>query len=131
MGEGATQDISIKHKKSLCHLELVATHDIITKKLRSKLFMEAQGYRIVANILYQDNKSTILILNNGKKSAGKRLRALNICFFFANDKMEKKNLEVRYCNTKEMWADPMTKPKQGGEFKHMADLLMGRKSVLS
>ena len=93
--------------------------------------MEAQGYRIVANILYQDNKSTILLLNNGKESAGKHLRALNIHVFFVNDQIEKKNIEVWYCNTKEMWADPMTKPKQGREFKHMVDLLMGRKSVSS
>ena len=134
MGEGATQAISIKQKmntRSSCHSELVATDDVITKILWSKLFMEAQGYRIIANILYQDNKSTILLLNNGKESAGKRSRALNIRYFFANDQIEKKNMEVRYCPTKEMWADPMTKPLQGADFKNMADLLMGRKSVSS
>ena len=86
---------------------------------------------IQAGVLYQDNKSTILLLNNGRESAGKRSRALNIYFFFADDQIEKKNLEVEYCPTKEMRANPMTKPKQGQEFKHMADLLMGRTSVLS
>ena len=134
MGEGAAQAISIKQKlntRSSCHSELVGVDDIITKVIWSKLFMKAQGYHIAKNILYQDNKSTILLLNNGRESAGKRSRALNIRFFFANDQIEKKNLEVAYCPTKEMWADPMTKPKQGQEFKHMADLLMGRTSVSS
>ena len=38
----------------------------------TKLFMEAQGYKICKNILYQDNKSAILLEINGKQSSGKR-----------------------------------------------------------
>ena len=89
--------------------------------------MEAQGYRIDRNILYQDNMSTILLLNNGKRSAGKRSRALNIRYFFITDQKEKGNVIIKYCNTKDMWADPMTKPLQGSDFKFMADKLMGQK----
>ena len=88
--------------------------------------MEAQGYRIDRNVLYQDNKSTILLLENGKQSAGKRLRALNIWYFFIHDQKEKGNINIEYCPTKQMWADPMTKPLQGSDFKYMADRLMGR-----
>ena len=33
--------------------------------------MEARGYTIENNILYQDNKSTILLAKNGRMSAGK------------------------------------------------------------
>jgi hypothetical protein len=50
--------------------------------LWTKLFLEAQGYNVDKNILYQDNKSAILWETNGKKSSGKRTRALNICYFF-------------------------------------------------
>ena len=89
--------------------------------------MEAQGYQIKRNILYQDNKSTILLLENGKQSSGKRTHALNIRYFFLADQRKKGNIEVEYCPTKQMWADPMTKPLQGSEFRNMADLLMGRK----
>ena len=35
-------------------------------------FMEAQGYMIKENIQHQDNKSTILLQENGRKSTGKR-----------------------------------------------------------
>ena len=34
------------------------------------------------NILYQDNKSEILLEKNGRKSAGKQSCALNVQYFF-------------------------------------------------
>ena len=75
MGEGAIQSASSKQKlntRSSCKAELVAVDDMAHRILWSKLFMEAQGYRINKNILYQDNKSTIILHNNGRKSVGKR-----------------------------------------------------------
>ena len=35
-----------------------------------QMFMEAQGLEIKHNIIYQDNKSTILLATNGRESAG-------------------------------------------------------------
>ena len=128
-GKGALQTLSTKQKlntRSSCESELVGVDDAATKILWTKQFMEAQGYRIDRNVLYQDNKSTILLLENGKQSAGKRSRALNIRYFFIHDQKEKGNIDVEYCPTKQMWADPMTKPLQGSDFKYMADRLMGR-----
>ena len=80
-GKGAVQSGSLKQKintQSSTESELVGCDDGITKILWTRLFVEAQGYRITKNILYQDNKSTILLVENGRKSAGKRSRALNI-----------------------------------------------------
>ena len=34
--------------------------------------MEAQGYTIDSNILFQDNQSTILLAKNGRSYAGKK-----------------------------------------------------------
>ena len=68
MGEGALQANSSKQKlntRSSCESELVGCDDMASRILWSKLFMEHQGYRIRKNILYQDNKSTILLLENG------------------------------------------------------------------
>ena len=75
--------------------------------------MEAQGYMIDDNILYQDSKSTILLQENGRKSAGKRSRALNVRYFFLTDQVEKGNLRITYCPTDDMTSDYMTKPLQG------------------
>ena len=93
--------------------------------LWTKFFMEAQGYPIKENILYQDNKSTILLLENGKRSSSKRTRAINIRYFFLTDQIEKGNLSVQYCPTKEMWADYMTKPLQGSLEIMMRKKIMG------
>ena len=44
-------------------------------------FLGAQGVEISKNILYQDNKSAMLLERNGFESAGKRSKHLNIRYF--------------------------------------------------
>ena len=72
--------------------------------LWTKLFLKAQGYNIKKNILYLDNKSTIILENNGKMSSNKQTRALNICYFFLTDQIAKGNIQVEYCTIKLMIA---------------------------
>jgi hypothetical protein len=87
--------------------------------------MEAQGYEIKKNILYQDNKSAILLETNGKKSSSKRTCALNICYFFLTDQIEKGNVTIEYCPTLEMIGDYMTKPLQGKLFETFRKEIIG------
>jgi hypothetical protein len=87
--------------------------------------MEAQGYGINSNVLYQDNKSTILLEKNGKKSSGPHTRALNIHYFFLADQVEKGNVMIHFCPTEDMIADYMTKPLQGAKFLKFKKLIMG------
>ena len=105
--------------------KLVGSHDFSTPILWTKLFMESQGYEIKKNILFQDNKSTILLQRNGKRSSSKRTRALNIRYFFLTDQIEKGNLTVDYCPTTEMIGDFFTKPLQGAQFEKFRKLIMG------
>ncbi len=80
-GKDAIQYISRKQKLNTTRStksELVGADDISVMILWTKLFMEAQGYKIPKNILYQDKKSAILLEINGKRSSGKRTIALNI-----------------------------------------------------
>ena len=103
-GKGAVQSLSKKQKlntRSSTEAELVGADNIATQILWTKHFMEAQGYTIEDNILHQDNKSTILLQENGRKSAGKRSRALNVRYFFLTDQVEKGNLRITYCPTDE------------------------------
>jgi hypothetical protein len=90
--------------------------------------MEAQGYEIEKNILYQDNKSAILLETNGKKSSGKRTRALNIRYFFITDQVEMGNVSIEYCPTDEMVGDFYTKPLQGEKFRKFRDNVLGETS---
>lgn len=128
MGRGAIVTGSQKQKlntRSSTEAELVGVDDFITKTLWTKLFLEEQGYEINKNVLCQDNKSAILLETNGKKSSGKRTRALNIRYFFVTDQIEKGNLTVEHCPTEDMVADYMTKPLQGKQFDKFRSLIMG------
>ena len=130
MGEGAIQGNLSKQKLntcSSCDIELVGNDDASTKILWTQLFMEAQGYKVQQNIMYQDNKSTIQLLKNGHCSADKRSHTINIGYFFMADQHYKGLINVKYCPTSKMWADPMTKPLQSLAFKLNADRLMGRR----
>ena len=66
-----------------------------------------------------------MLENNGKRSAGKRSRALNVRYFFLTDQVEKGNLTIEYCTTDVMWADFMTKPLQGEKFRKFRDDILG------
>ena len=128
MGMGAMMSGSNKQKlnmRSSCKAELIGADDFVTKILWTKLFLEAQGYKIKENILYQDNQSTLKLLVNGKQSSGKHTRALNIQYFFLHDQAEHGNLKFGYCPTGDMLGDYNTKPLSRVPFKRMRMKLMG------
>jgi hypothetical protein len=77
--------------------ELVAVDDAATRILWTKLFLEAQGYDVEKNNVYQDNKSAKIFLEtNGKKSSGKQTCALNMRYFFITDQVEKGNTQIKH-----------------------------------
>jgi hypothetical protein len=128
-GDCAVQSISRKHSKlntrSSTESELVGVDDVLLMILWTELFLEEQGYGINSNILYQDNKSAILLETNGKKSSGKRTQALNIRYFFLTDQVEKGNVTIVYCPTDDMIGDFHTKPLQGEKFRKFRNAILG------
>ena len=133
MGTGMPINTSRKQKlntRSSTESELVGADDMAQMILWTKFFMEEQGYDVKENILYQDNKSTILLENNGKRSSGKRTRAINIRYFFLTDQVEKGNLRIEYCPTAEMNGDYMSKPLQGNLFEKFRSRIMGHGHIL-
>jgi hypothetical protein len=87
--------------------------------------MEAQGYKVNENIVYQDNQSAILLERNGKASSSKHTKHINVRYFFVNDRIKNQELMVEWCPTGDMIADFMTKPTQGALFKKFRDQIMG------
>jgi Reverse transcriptase (RNA-dependent DNA polymerase) len=64
LGKGAIYSISTRQKlntKSSTEAELVGVDDVMPMILWTRQFMEAQGYTIKDNVLYQDNQSSILL----------------------------------------------------------------------
>ena len=64
---------------------------------------------------------------NGKKSSGKRTRALNIRHFMTTDQHERGNLSIECCPTDKMLGDCMTKGLQGVKFSAFRKRIMGFK----
>lgn len=127
-GSGAPITMSRKQKlntRSSTEAELVGADDAINLILWTRLFLGEQGYDVTENIVFQDNKSAILLEKNGKRSSSKRTRAINIRYFFITDQVEKGTLKVEYCPTGDMVGDFFTKPLQGDVFRKFKAAIMG------
>jgi hypothetical protein len=73
---GQGSPISMSHKQKLntqssTEAKLVRPDDLSILVLWTRLLMMCQGYDMDKNILFQDNKSTILLEENGKRSLSK------------------------------------------------------------
>jgi len=72
--------------------------------------MLAQGYNMKATILYQDNESTIKLINNGRRSSSCKTKHIDNRYFYVHDKVQKGEIIVSYLPSKKMWADGLSKP---------------------
>ncbi|KAG7342125.1 reverse transcriptase RNA-dependent DNA polymerase [Nitzschia inconspicua] len=132
-GQGApicTSRKQIVNARSSTEAELVGADDAAGPLLWTMRFKHSQGYKI-KSVLYQDNKAAILMETNGRASAGKRSRHLDIRYFFIYDVKEKGLVKIQYCPTNDMIADDMTKPLHGNKFKMFREIIMGRQSMKS
>ena len=130
IGKGAVYSTSTKQKintKSSTEAELVAVDDVIGQVIWTRNFLEAQGYNVGASTIHQDNQSGIRLETNGKRSSSKRTRHINIRYFFVKDKVDTKEVEIKYCPAGMMIADFLTKPLQGSAFTNFRNLILNIK----
>jgi len=81
VGKDATYLTSCKQKlytKSSTKAKLVAIADAMAQVLRTRNFLMAQGMYVPTTTIYQDNKSTIPLAENGKPSSSRCMRHLDI-----------------------------------------------------
>ena len=134
LGKGVITGVSTRQKlttRSSTEAELVAVDDCMSLILWTRYFLEAQGYGVDDAIIYQDNKSAILLEQNGRASSTRRTRHLNIRYFFVTDRIKKNEVHIRYCPTHNMLADYFTKPLQGAAFRKFRDAIMNYDLVRS
>ena len=127
LGKGAVISYSGKQKlntKSSTETELVGTDSMLTKAIHTLYFVEAQGYSIDHNIIFQDNQATMRLEVNGAFLSSKRTKHIHARYFFITDRITEGEVEVQYCPTEMMWADVLTKPKQGKPFRQDRSKLM-------
>jgi Reverse transcriptase (RNA-dependent DNA polymerase) len=128
MGRGFPIVSSTKQKlntRSSTETEIVGADDFMPAICWTRYFLEAQGYQVHDNVLFQDNRSAILLEKNGKASSSKRTKHINIRYFFITDRVSKGDLSLAWCPTTAMIGDFMTKPLQGASFRKFRDLIMG------
>ena len=132
MGTESVLNISTKQKlvtRNSTEAELVAANDIMPQLLWTRYFLEAQGYGVETNQLYQDNLSAILLVEkNGKWSSSKRTKHINIRYFFIKDRVNAEELSIKHSPTDEMVADFHTKALQGSKFFQCRRLILNLKS---
>ena len=127
-GIGAAHTRSTTSKinvKSATESELVSASEYLPYTIWFKHFMEEQGYKIKDNVLYQDNKSAILMEINGRNSCTGNSRHIHIRYFWMKDRVANKEVRVEYLPTHIMLADYFTKPLQGSQFRLLREFIMG------
>ena len=119
LGKGSVFSKSTKQKinaTSSTEAELVGTYECMLEILWTNYFLKAQGYKYEKSMVYQDNKSAILLEKNGKMSSSKQTKHINIRYYFIQDRWNKGEVDIKYCPTDEMIGDFFTKPLQGKKF---------------
>ena len=87
------------------------------RMLCTRHYLEAQGYRIDENILYQDKMSAIILENNGKKSSTKNMKHINVHYYFIKDQVETGDMVIGHCPTEAILGNNFTNLSQGALFR--------------
>ena len=133
LGKGAVTSKSNKQKiqgRSSTEDELIGVFDMLPQVIWSLYFIEAQGYNVQRNVIKQDNKSAILLETNGRASSSSATKHIHNRFFYVKDQIDQGLIEVEHCPAEapfpqeRMWADVLTKPKQGKAFREDRAVLM-------
>jgi hypothetical protein len=99
----------------------VGADDFMPAICWTRYFMKTQGYDARNNVLFQENKSSILLEKKEKASSGKRTKHINIRYFFITDRVNKEEVSVVWCPTGDMILDYATKPLEGALFRKLRD----------
>jgi hypothetical protein len=119
LGCGAVSSSSTKQKlntDSSIETGIVRLFDKTSDILWTRNFLEAQGYTITADYVYQDNMSTLSLAKNGHVLSSKRTKHIKANYFFIKHYHHFGEIDLQYCPTDNMWADVLTKPLQGSKF---------------
>ena len=116
---GAVHSKSAKQQivtKSSTEAELVALSDSTNQALHLRHFIIGQGHACGPVTVYQDNMSCMSLIERGR-SAAERTRHIAIRYFWLKERVDQGEARVRHLGTKEMYANLLTKPLQGAQFK--------------
>jgi hypothetical protein len=109
--------------KSSTEAELVGVSDGASQVIWVRNFLLAQGLEIGPALVWQDNKSTLAMMEKGR-STSSRTKHISIRYFFITDRVQSGDVILKYKPTEHMVADLLTKPIQGELFRYLRRLLL-------
>jgi hypothetical protein len=127
VGRGPIMAKSVKQKivtKSSTEAELVTASDATSAIAYVLHFLDTLGMEFQPAQLYQDNQSTMRLIDNGRSNSD-RTRHIKLRYFFIKQYVDNGDFEVTYCPTNAMVADILTKPLQGEHFIRLRASLLG------
>ena len=78
--------------------------------------MLAQRHACGPVTIYQDNMSCMALIDRGR-SAAERTRHIAIRYFWVKERVDAGEARVQHLGTKKMYANLLTKPLQGAQYK--------------
>jgi len=126
LGQGCFYVQSAKQKlvsKSSTEAEIIAVSDALSEVIWARNFLLAQGIEVGPAVVYQDNKSTMALIDKGR-STSSRTRHINIRYFFVKDRVVSGEVVIKHMPTEDMVADLLTKPLQGQLFRKIRDKIL-------
>ena len=82
---------------------------------------------IKSTLIYEDNQSTIYKVTNPQYHG--RTKHIDIKFHYIREQVEKKAIQLEYCESKNMVADMLTKALLSSQFVKLREMLGVRKSI--
>ena len=101
--------------KSSTEAELVGLSDSANQGFHIRNFILAQGYDIGPLILYQDNLSTMALIDKGRSSS-ERTRHIAIRHFWLKERISLGEAQIVHMKSELLFANLLTKPLQGPQF---------------
>jgi histone deacetylase 1/2 len=98
--------------------ELICVSDSLSPIINIMNIIDELGFEITRKTLYQDNVSTIRMIENGR-STSMKTKHINLRYFTIRERISEFGIRIKHLPTAEMLADMLTKPLQGSLFSKM------------
>ena len=131
LGGGSIESSSSKQKvntKSAHESEIIGLSDRLSRLIWARNLILDQGVKMGPAIIYQDNKGVLEVCKRGQ-NGNSRTKHIALRYNFVRDFIDRGEITLKYCPTKNMIADILTKPLQGKLFADLRDKLLGWEKI--
>jgi len=109
--------------------EFIATHIVVKEIMWARRLLASLGYpQVDPTILYEDNLSTISMINN--KCNGKRTKHIEVRYNLVREQVVDGVIVMRHLRSSDMTSDILTKPLAPGPFTHLRKMILGLVAIL-